>query len=401
MGQLMSNKRKYLETHPWINFSVNLAKAGHQFWMLLGEIQSKCEHIAGTPLLPSIAREFYRVYLAKGVSGTTSIEGNTLSEEEVLQHLKGKLKLPPSKEYLKQEIDNVIEACNLISKEVLEKQNLKLNVEEIKFFNRLVLKNLELDEDVVPGEFREHGVVAGHYRGAPAEDCEYLTQKLVDWLNDFTAPGEDLKIAFGVLKAIIAHVYFVWIHPFGDGNGRTARLIEFKILLSVGVPDAAAHLLSNFYNQTRQKYYLRLDQASKKKDGIISFIEYALEGFRDELKEQLKEIRFYQWDTIWINYVHSVFKNKNKPTDIRRRHLILDLSEQKEAVPIKDVRYISRRITRAYEGKSEKTITRDINLLIKKGLIAREKDKIRARKEIILAFLPESVALRSILFGER
>jgi len=41
------------------------------------------------------------------------------------------------------------------------------------------------------------------------------------------------------------------IHPFGDSNGRTARLIEFYILLRAGLPDMVSHILSNHYNDTR------------------------------------------------------------------------------------------------------------------------------------------------------
>jgi hypothetical protein len=82
--------------------------------MNLGEAASKCEHIAGVPLRPLVAHELHQLYLAKGVLGTTAIEGNTLSEEQVRQILKGELKLPPSKEYLQQEIENILQACNEI-----------------------------------------------------------------------------------------------------------------------------------------------------------------------------------------------------------------------------------------------------------------------------------------------
>lgn len=52
---------------------------------MLGEAASKCEHIAGVPLRPSVAQELHRLYLAKGALATTAIEGNTLTENEVLQ----------------------------------------------------------------------------------------------------------------------------------------------------------------------------------------------------------------------------------------------------------------------------------------------------------------------------
>src|SRR5580693_9061253 len=98
--------RTYERTHPWITFRVNMKAASAEVWMLLGEAQSKCEHVAGVPLRPQTADDLHRLFLAKGVRATTAIEGSTLSERQVLDHLDGKLELPKSKEYLKQEIDN-------------------------------------------------------------------------------------------------------------------------------------------------------------------------------------------------------------------------------------------------------------------------------------------------------
>ena len=100
--------RSFERSHPWIQFSLDLRAAPAQLWIFLGEAASKCEHVAGVPLRPDTAERLHRLYLAKGLRATTAIEGNTLSEEEVLQHLEGKLNLPPSKEYLAKEIDNIL-----------------------------------------------------------------------------------------------------------------------------------------------------------------------------------------------------------------------------------------------------------------------------------------------------
>jgi hypothetical protein len=71
---------------------------------MLGECQSKCEHIRDAPILPDTAKELFQLYLAKGVVATTAIEGNTITEKEALEHIKGKLRLPPSREYQGREI---------------------------------------------------------------------------------------------------------------------------------------------------------------------------------------------------------------------------------------------------------------------------------------------------------
>ena len=92
-----TTKRTYQETHSWITFSLDFRKVNHQIWLLLGDIQAKCESLRGIPLLPGIAKKLYSIFLAKGVLATTAIEGNTLTEAEVLKRIEGELKLPPSK----------------------------------------------------------------------------------------------------------------------------------------------------------------------------------------------------------------------------------------------------------------------------------------------------------------
>ena len=221
--------RTFERTHPWISFRLALQKAGPHLWMLLGEAASKCEHIAGVPLRPALAQSLHRLYLAKGVLATTAIEGNTLTEQEVLRHLEGKLRLPPSKEYLVQEVDNVVEACKQIGDEA-RAGNLALTPETIKRFNRQVLKNLTVEEDVVPGSFRNHSVLVGNvYRGAPAVDCDLLLERMCDWLNgpDFQAAA-GMEIVYALIKAVVAHVYLAWIHPFGDAMAAPPGSLSFK-----------------------------------------------------------------------------------------------------------------------------------------------------------------------------
>ena len=144
------------------------------------------------PLRPDTAQKLHKLYLAKGVSATTAIEGNSLSEADVLKAVEGKLKVPPSKEYLKQEVDNMIGACNAIGEQIMKGVVPTLLPAVIKDYNKRILDKLPAKKDVVPGEIRGHSVVVGNvYRGAPAEDCTHLLERLCDWLNgpDFKAPA--------------------------------------------------------------------------------------------------------------------------------------------------------------------------------------------------------------------
>jgi len=189
-------------------------------------------------------------------------------------------------------------------------------------------------------------------------------------------------------KRVRSCLYLAWIHPFGDGNGRTARLVEFQILLAAGVPTPAAHLPSNHYNQTRAEYYRQLDLASKSGGDILPFLEYAVRGFVDGLREQLNVIREQQWDVTWENYVHDVFHDKNSPAETRQRWLALDLGDKGEPVPVAKIRELTPRLAKAYAVKTPKTLQRDLGALGKLDLVERTPEGVRAKREIMLAFLP-------------
>ena len=228
----MTEKRSYEASHPWLTFALDLSHLDYKTWIALGATAAKCDHIANAMLAPEVAQSVHRLYLAKGALATTAIEGNTLSEEEVTGLLAGTLKLPPSREYLGQEIENIVNACNALTNDIATSGTKPLTAAIIKEMNRAVLNELDVEDHVAPGEIRTTEVVVGRYKCPPHQDCVFLLDRLCDVLNKFPL-ADDNPIAYAFLKAIFAHLYLAWIHPFGDGNGRTARLLEFYILIAL------------------------------------------------------------------------------------------------------------------------------------------------------------------------
>ncbi len=376
-------------THPWITFRIDFQRAPWELWLLCGEAVSKCEHVAGTPLAPDTARELMTIYLAKGAAATTAIEGNTLTEDEVRQRIAGKLRLPPSREYLGIEVDNITRACNEILQQHTRGAAPPLTPERIGWFNRTALDRLELDEHICPGELRTYGVGVADYRGAPAEALPELMGRLCEWLNSPWIPELSAfrkRYLEPMLKAVVAHLYLAWIHPFGDGNGRTARLVEFYILVTAGVPFPAAHLLSNHYNQTRSEYYRQLAFASRSGGEVLPFCLYALRGFVDQLREQIDVIRQEQAKLFWESHVRQHLGDSGPQR--RRRQLVLDLAAAGRPVPRERVTDISPPVARAYARLADKTLARDLDALERLGLIERTDGAYRAKIEIVLAYLP-------------
>lgn len=381
--------RAYERTHPWLKFALDLRDLTYVTWLHLGKAVSRTEQIAGAPLDPDAAAQLDAACLAKGALATTAIEGNTLTESEALDYLEGGLVLPPSRQYLGREIDNIVDACNRINNEAAQDGIKPISPAEIQAYNKLALHNLPLDEEVVPGEVRKHALTVGEYRGAPVEDLDYLLARFCEWLNDLAWP-KSLQQPYSILSAIAAHLYFVWIRPFGDGNGRTARLIEFRYLLAAGFPASAAHLLSDFYNMTRTEYCRQLDRAGKSGGQMSEFIAYATQGLADQLHEQLKVIRKLQWDTTWRNYVYELF-GKGSAAHLRRRKLVLELSnitEDNGWVPSSKIPELTPKLAQAYARKTAKTLSRDLNTVEEMNLIQRTDRSVRANKSLVLAFLP-------------
>lgn len=406
--------RTYLQTHPWLKFKLDLGHADYRLWLLLGEATSKTQHLERTLLRPEVAAELLRVYLVRGAVATTAIEGNTLSEEEASAVLSDDLKLPPSKAYLGREVRNIVEAFNLIQERVFAAEfddavSTDLTVDTIREYNKRVLHDLELEKGVVPGEIREHSVVVARYRGAPGEDCEYLLERLCDWLNsgDFDAPDErpELHWPLTFIKACVAHLYMAWIHPFGDGNGRTARLLELHILLAEGFPVPSAQLLSNHYNRTRDRYYRQLANSSRSQDPL-DFTLYGIEGYVDELRAQLDRIWSMQYIDRWEQYVYQRFGEISSEAQHRRLRLIKDLSNSSiqvnegrplpdlEPVPKMALRRLSPELAEMYASKTDKTLNRDIRELEEMKLLRRVEGGFVPDSDTVLGFMPRGSRAR-------
>lgn len=405
--------RAYQTSHPWITFSINLDRASPRLWALLGQAVAFCEQVSGAVLTPRAAGGLRRMYLVKGVRATTAIENNTLTEEQVSRALDGTLDLPPSQEYLGQEVGNILDACRDIRDQILAGTAPRLTREWIADANRAVLGGLEevLGKGVVPGEVPDFPVGVGGYRAAPREDCDYLLDRLCRWLDEDDEPGAGAgadegghrvfqdarrqRMAQGILKATLAHLYIAWIHPYGDGNGRTARLVEFMLLGRAGVPFPSAHLMSNHFNLTRNRYYRELDRSSRAggngrdadRGDAFGFVEYAVRGFVDGLADQCRYVEEVQMELAWEHFVFHTFRlTKQTPAARRRREIVLAMSSLDEPVQKRDVPSLTSEVARMYGDKTYKTLTRDLNWLVNEDLIERGPGGYRARMEQMKAF---------------
>jgi Fic family protein len=365
---------------------------GEKTLFKLGECSAIVKSIKYLPTSPSVGKELLKVSLIKGAKATTAIEGNTLSEEEVAAIADGE-KLPESRRYLETEVKNVIDALNQIVKETVHDNSAEyISADLIRSFHKMIGKELGMHFEAIPGRFRENNVVVGTYRAPEYRFVPELMQRLCAWLKIEFKFQHDAEQDFldAVIEAIVTHVYIAWIHPFGDGNGRTARLIEFYLLLRGGMPKICSHILSNHYNETRNEYYRQLEYAGK--SGRLSdFIDYAVQGFLDGLNDVLWSVQCHQMNNSWRNYVYEIFDTHpkiNKPKRNRMRSLVLNLEFFKE-YSFEELRLVNVDLAAQYKILSSRTINRDVADLKKMGLMEKKGDKYLAQISSLVSQLPK------------
>ena len=384
---------KILSLYPHLSFQKDWQIDDNTRFML-GQCEVITRMISNIPLDPKYRKHLLRVSLRKGARATTAIEGNTLSEEEVAKIDEGG-SLAPSKEYLEIEVKNVIQALNQVRDEVVvDGRAVILTIDLIKRFHHCIGKDLGDHFKSAPGQFRSsgHDVVVGPYKPPPGKYVTDLMVKFCDWMRqDFHFEEGKQEFADQVVQAVVTHIYIAWIHPFGDGNGRTARLIEFYILLRAGLPDIASHILSNFYNNTREEYYRQLDKAGKERC-LSDFIKYAVMGFRDGLNEVLEVLQRNVIETTWRRYIYEMLDSKKatgktKAIVKRRRNIALHFPTD-NYYEISTLLNENPRFIKEYATVSPTTIKRDLTELENLELIVRKDNKYKGNIEILQGFMP-------------
>jgi Fic family protein len=381
------------DTHHFISFEFTTASLSSDIWFLLGEAFSKCQHLAGSPLKPGTAADMAAVALARGVQATTAIEGNTLSEDEVTAIVRrGSAHVSASREYLEREVKNILSALAEIDKALHEGRALPIDRDRLCALNAQILAGIPDRPEVKPGHLREHDVVAGPYRAPHWTSVPDLVNQFVTWLREVRADATELRpedrFVNAVLAAILAHLYIAWIHPFGNGNGRLARLVEVQILSESGVvPEVSTNLLSDHYNKTRAAYYLALEEAQR---DVPAFVTYAVRGFVEELRMQIESVKSQSLSVHWESYVYEVFRGM--PTTSardRQRELALALAQRNIAVTKDEATDLTASLARKYARAGDRTPARDLNDLVGMGLARRAGNRrYETTRDTIRAFIP-------------
>ncbi len=126
----------------------------------------------------------------------------------------------------------------------------------------------------------------------------------------------------------------------------------------------------------------------------MPFIEYALQGYVDQLDEQIERIRHSQYKAFWENYIYKTFRDKDSAASRRKRLLALEVSNalydsgENEGITISKIPDLTPKLARDYAKKTFKTLEGDVRELVNIKLLIKEGNKVRPNTKSLLFFLP-------------
>ena len=247
------------------------------------------ETVVDLPILPELSSHLEPDIMYSSISGTAMIEGNPIKGEDVKRIADGE-DIESYTQKDKQEIKNLIKAYNLLSSIEPSGEPFILTEELIKELHEIITSDVP-HENNEPGRYRNRLVYVGDKahggKYTPPkilDDIKNLMAEFIDWIN-----SKNVVTLNPFLRAGLAHYHFCLIHPFGDGNGRTARLLESLLLQSSNIKYAPKEL-SNYYYRNVDDYYSAFSKSIKLKKDVTPFIEFilkasvkSLEGIKDSI----------------------------------------------------------------------------------------------------------------------
>lgn len=353
----------------------------------VAEAEAVAKFIRGVPLSPAIRERLDRLNIMRAVRGTTGIEGTELAEEEVGRILEAPPErpvLPASRARDEREARNAATVMEFVARTIGADPARPLTEELVCELHRLTTGGIDYPHNE-PGVYRSHAVRVGDY--VPPRDAasvRRLMAAFVDWLNTPPVTGWH-----PVVRAIAAHFYFVSIHPFGDGNGRTARAVESWLLYQTGVNVLGFHSLANFYYRNRPEYIQHLSrcQTENGKD-LTPFIRFAAAGLVEELETVRGEVLAAITHIAFRDHSRSTIQSGSGLNASVRARLAAFMDELAE--PVDEAGLLARRgpLAHVWTGVSRKTLTRDLARLEGLGLIVREDGAVRPRHEAMSQLRP-------------
>lgn len=329
----------------------------------IGRIEASKEIIENAPLVPAYEAKFRQEAIIRTVHHGTHIEGNPLDTGEVTAVLSGKEINAKDRDV--QEVLNYRKVLSFIDKRRTTKDKRQI-ITEKDFLNIHKLTVSRVLPSNQAGKYRSTEVVVKNSKSGGISFKPPEASEVVNLIKDFFGwlVSEQSDDVHPVLVAGITHYVLAYIHPFVDGNGRTARAFATMVLFSEGYDIKKFFSLEEYFDRNAKKYYETLQTVSNQKVSSLSdrdltiWLEYFCEGLAEELNRVKERVQKLSLD----------LKLKGKTGQIALSERQLKIVEYIESYgSISNQQW--RSILREY---SDDTVLRDLKDLQKKGLIKKK-----------------------------
>ncbi|HRP89687.1 MAG TPA: Fic family protein [Edaphocola sp.] len=300
--------------------------------------------------------------------GSARIEGNNTTIAEYIETTRLAESEETQVSYSIREIMNIEKAMEFIEEIVKDHP---INKSFISELHQLIVKDLPIppqgEGDKAPGQYRSHPVKiaqSNHIPPAPYQIDGYMDE-LIQFLNNEDASKYDL------LKIAIAHHRFVWIHPFGNGNGRTVRLFTYALLIKNGFNLNIGRIVNPtaVFCNDRNEYYEHLALADSGTDkGIKAWCQYVLKGLKEEIEkiDKLLDYDFLKSEILIPAINYSLERKVITDTESKMLKVVIE----KQVMQNVDLEPI-------FKGKAKSEISRQIKMLQEKKMLTSERDSVR------------------------
>lgn len=245
---------------------------------------------------------------------------------------------------------------------VLKQRTNKLSPEMLLEIQRIVTKD-SLKDPQDCGKFRDsNDITVGNNEVTAHVPPDYMKlPMLIEELCKFANDDSSEEFIHPIIKGIVLHFLIGYIHPFNDGNGRTARTIFYWYMLSKGYWLFEYMAVSRQIVRSRTNYDLAYLYTEYDEMDLTYFLKYNLDAIEDSLQDMVKYIKKQQEE----QKKTREFINAN-PSLSLRQSLILE-----EFLKNPDKLFTIKEISETY-GIVYQTARTDLLFLESKGLITRK-----------------------------
>ncbi|HYH75453.1 MAG TPA: Fic family protein [Candidatus Saccharimonadales bacterium] len=237
-----------------------------------------------------------------------------------------------------QELRNIRKAIQFIEDTLSGPDPSPITPSLIREIQKTIVEGLKRDGSKTPGAWRTEQVVISNSPHQPPEHIEVpsLIRDLCDYI------GNDNEGKMDIIKIATAHHRFAAIHPFDNGNGRTARLLTYAMLVQSKFIDKTKRTVLNpsaIFCIDRQRYYDMLAMADTGADAALE--EWCLYVARGITAEMDRVNRLLDREYAVANIIEPALLNALDSKFISRdEHEILKIAMQKDIIQAQDVKHL-------------------------------------------------------------